>query len=93
MEVLIPWERLLEQIRPYYPKAGKGRAPYGLEPILRVRCVQIFYDLSDPVMEDMLYGNTGKPLSGSVLAFQKPCCKRGVRVFCESALKFSRLSL
>ena len=24
MEVLIPWERLLDQIRPYYPKAGKG---------------------------------------------------------------------
>ena len=38
-------------------------------------------------------GNTGKPLSGSILAFQKPCCKRGVRVFCESALGFSRLSL
>ena len=33
MEVLIPWERLLEKIRPYYPKAGKGRAPYELEPM------------------------------------------------------------
>ena len=55
MEVLIRWERLLEQIRPYYPKAGKGRAPYELESMLRVHCVQLFYSLSDPVTEDMLY--------------------------------------
>ena len=55
MEVLLSWERLLEQIRPYYPKAGKGRAPYELESMLRVHCVQLFYNLSDPAMEDMLY--------------------------------------
>ena len=55
MEVLIRWERLLEQIRPYDPKAGKGRAPYELESMLPVHCVQIFYNLSDPAMEDMLY--------------------------------------
>ncbi len=55
MEVLVPWERLLEEIRPYYPKAGKGRGPYGLESMLRVHCVQLFYNLSDPATEDMLY--------------------------------------
>ena len=55
MEVLIGWERLLEQIRPYDPKAGKGRAPYELESMLRVHCVQLFYNLSDPATEDMLY--------------------------------------
>ncbi len=55
MEVLIPWERLLEEIRPYYPKAGKGRVPYELECMLRVHCVQLFYNLSDPATEDMLY--------------------------------------
>ncbi len=41
----------------------------------------------------VLEGHTGKPLSGSVLAFEKPCCKRGVGVFCESALGFSSVSL
>ena len=56
MKVLIRWERLLEQIRPYYPKAGKGRAPYELESMLRVHCVQLFYSLSDPATEDVLYG-------------------------------------
>ena len=55
MDALIPWERLLEEIRPYDPKAGKGRAPYELESMLRVHCVQLFYNLSDPATEDMLY--------------------------------------
>ena len=55
MEGLIPWEKLLEKIRPYYPPAGKGRVPYPLEGMLRVHCVQLFYNVSDPAMEDMLY--------------------------------------
>ena len=28
MQMLIPWDRLLEQIRPYCSKAGKGRASF-----------------------------------------------------------------
>ena len=55
MEVLIRWEKLLEAIKPYYGQAGKGRVPYPLESILRVHCVQLFYNLSDAAMEDMLY--------------------------------------
>ena len=55
MEVLIPWEKILEQIRPYYGGAGKGRVPYPLESIVRVHFVQAFYGLSDPAMEDLLY--------------------------------------
>ncbi len=55
MEVPIRWGRLLEEVRPYYPKAGKGRAPYALESTLRVHCVQLFYNLSNPATEDMLY--------------------------------------
>ena len=55
MEALIPWERLEARIRPLYPKAGRGRQPYPLAALLRVHCVQLFYNLSDPGMEDMLY--------------------------------------
>ena len=55
MEVLIPWAMLLEEIKPYYPCGDKGRVPYPLEPMLGVHCVQLFYNLSDPAMEDMLY--------------------------------------
>ena len=55
MDGLIPWQRLEERIRPVYPKAGKGRQPYPLAVMLRIHCVQLFYNLSDPGVEDLLY--------------------------------------
>ena len=55
MDGLIPWEGLENRIRPYYPKAGRGRRPYELSAMLRIHCVQLFYNLSDPGMEDLLY--------------------------------------
>ena len=55
MEDLILWEKLLEAIKTHYPQSGKGRAPCPLENILRMHCVQLFYNLSDPAMEHMLY--------------------------------------
>ena len=55
MDGLIPWQNLEERILPFYPKAGKGRRPYPLAVMLRVHCVQLFYNLSDPGMEDLLY--------------------------------------
>ena len=55
---LIPWERLEERIRPFYPKAGRGRRPYELSAMLRIHCVQLFYNLRDPGMEDMPYEMT-----------------------------------
>ncbi len=70
MDALIPWQLLQERIRPFYPKAGRGRQPYPLSVMLRVHCVQLFYNLSDPGMEDLLYESdpvrqfTGLKLSG-----------------------------
>ena len=55
MDGLIPWQLLEERVRPFYPKPGKGRRPYPLAVMLRVHCVQLFYNLSDPGMEDPLY--------------------------------------
>ena len=55
MDRLIPWERLEKRVEPFYPKAGRGRRPYPLRTMLRVHCVQLFHDLSDPGMEDLLY--------------------------------------
>ena len=43
------------RIEPFYAKAGRGRRPYPLSVMLRVHCVQLFYNLSDPGMEDLLY--------------------------------------
>ena len=55
MNGLVPWERLERRIEPFYPTAGRGRRPYPLRVMLRVHCVQLFYNLSDPGMEDLLY--------------------------------------
>ena len=55
MDGLIPWQKLEDRIRPHYPGAGRGRHPYPLVVMLRVHCVQLFYNLSDPGMEDLLY--------------------------------------
>ena len=52
---LIPWQKLEGRIAPHYPKAGRGRHPYPLSVMLRIHCVQLFYNLSDPGMEDLLY--------------------------------------
>src|SRR5690606_30625401 len=32
-----------------------GRKPYPLSVMLRIHCLQLFYNLSDPAMEDALY--------------------------------------
>ncbi len=55
MDALIPWQLLEDRIRPCYPKAGRGRHPYPLLVMLRVHCLQLFHNLSDPGMEDLLY--------------------------------------
>ncbi len=55
MEKLIPWHRLESVIEPHYPKAGNGRKPYPLPTMLRIHCMQQWYSMSDPAMEDALY--------------------------------------
>ena len=55
METVVPWPALTAQIEPYYPKAGKGRRPRGLETMLRIYFMQQWFALSDPGMEDALY--------------------------------------
>ena len=46
-----------EVIEPFYPKAGNGRRPYPLETMLRIHCMQHWYNLSDGAMEDALVRN------------------------------------
>ena len=55
MDQIIPWAALIESIEPYYPKAGKGRQPLGLEKMLRIYFLQLWFDLSDPQAEDAIY--------------------------------------
>lgn len=55
MARVVPWERLEGLIEPYYPKVGKGRPPIGLKVMLRIYCLQQWYGLSDPGVEEALY--------------------------------------
>lgn len=57
MEGLIPWKRLEKKVSRYYAKASPqgGRPAYPLPVMLRVHCLQLFYNLSDPGLEDTLY--------------------------------------
>ncbi len=55
MDALLPWARLEARIRPVYPNGERGRPPYPRALLLRIHCVQVFYNLSDPAMEDTLY--------------------------------------
>ena len=36
MEAVVPWAAFCSLIEPFYPKAGNGRRPVGLERMLRI---------------------------------------------------------
>src|SRR3954469_20797684 len=55
MERVVPWARLVERLRPFYPKGDRGRPPIGLERMLRIHFLQQWYGLADGAMEDALY--------------------------------------
>src|SRR5271166_48343 len=55
MESVVPWQELTAVIAPYYPTAGNGRPPIGLERMLRIYFLQQWFNLSDPAMEEALY--------------------------------------
>ena len=55
MDVLVPWQALEALIEPFYPKPGCGRRPYPLRTMVRVHCVKLWYEVSDPGMEGLLY--------------------------------------
>ncbi len=55
MEQVVPWRKLGALIEPYYPKAGNGRPPVGVERMLRIYFLQQWFNLSDPAVEEALY--------------------------------------
>ncbi len=55
MEEVVPWARLVDRLRPFYPKGERGRPPVGLERMLRIYFLQQWYGLADEAVEDALY--------------------------------------
>jgi IS5 family transposase len=55
MDRVVPWGKLCALVLPVYPKAGDGRRPIELERMIRIHCLQHWFNLSDPAMEESLY--------------------------------------
>lgn len=55
MEEIIPWDEWVSIIEPHYPKGKRGRPPIGIERMLRMYLLQIWFNLSDPATEDAIY--------------------------------------
>ena len=52
MDSIIPWQRLCALIDPYYYHNKTGRPPIGIEIMLRMYLLQIWFSLSDELTED-----------------------------------------
>lgn len=55
MEEIIPWEEWVEYVRPYYPDGKRGRPTKGIETMLRMYLLQVWFNLSDEGVEDAIY--------------------------------------
>ena len=55
MNGIIPWEKWIAIIKPYYPDGKRGRPVRGIETMLRMYLLQIWFNLSDVGVEDAIY--------------------------------------
>lgn len=57
MDRIIPWKELSAAVEQVYPKGGDagGRPPIPLERMLRIYFLQLWFNLSDPAVEEALY--------------------------------------
>ena len=55
MDQIIPWDEVVALIEPYYPKGERGRPPRGIEIMLRMYLLTIWFSLSDEGVEDAIY--------------------------------------
>ena len=52
MDEIIPWDEWVGVIKPCYPEGKRGRPPMGIEKMLRMCLLQIWFNLSDLATED-----------------------------------------
>ena len=57
MNLVVPWSELVSLIAPHAPQPGTkgGRPPFAVDTMLRIHCLQQWFNLSDPAMEEALY--------------------------------------
>ena len=52
---MVPWADLTMLIEPHDPKGKTGRPPFGIATMLRIHCMQQWFGLADPAMEEALH--------------------------------------
>jgi transposase, IS5 family len=84
MDELLPWKRMYNIVKKvYYKGEGVGRPPIALERMLRIYFLQLWFNLSDPAVEESLYdidsmrafanidlGTTGVPDETTICKFR-----------------------
>ena len=55
MDAAIPWEALVALVRPHYYAGERGRRPVGVERMLRMYFLQLWFSLSDEGVEEAVY--------------------------------------
>ena len=55
MNRVVPWAELAAVVAPHYQPAGTGRPLTEVEVLLRLHCLQLWYNLSDPGLEDAVH--------------------------------------
>ena len=55
MNRVVPWAELVAVIAPHWGGAATGRKPTDVELLLRLHCLQLWYNLSDPALEDAVH--------------------------------------
>ncbi|KAA8554018.1 hypothetical protein FX983_02818 [Pseudomonas frederiksbergensis] len=58
MDWLVPWERLIALVEPYFLQSEIGHTAYPLMAMLRIHLMQDWFGYSDPAMEEALYETT-----------------------------------
>lgn len=55
MKKIVPWKKVCDLTRPYYSTNALGRKPMPLLMMIKIYCLQQWYQLSDPAMEEAIY--------------------------------------
>jgi IS5 family transposase len=97
MDKIIPWSEWISLIEPFYPPGRRGRPTRGIETMLRMYFLQIWFNLSDEMTEDSIYdshamrkfmsvsfGNEQAPDATTLLKFRHLLEENGV---CEKLFK------
>ena len=55
MDAAVPWAELVAAVEPFYYPGRRGRKPMGVERMLRMYFLQLWFNLSDEGVEDAIY--------------------------------------